>query len=198
MLDFYFDFMSPYAYLASVRLPSIAQRFGVEVSYHPIDLGIAKFSIGNTGPPNRELHVKRNHLARDLQRWAQRYEIPLRFPERLDSRLLNTGFFYAKHRSRAAEYLRHGFHRVWGEGNSPDDIVVFRSICKTLNWDLEDFIHYINSESGSRAYSQSTSAAISNQVFGVPMVKIGAEMWWGNDRLDFVIDYLESVEDGKR
>ena len=192
MLSFYFDFVSPFSYLASIRLPEIVQRYGISVSYKPIDIACAKRAIGNVGPSNRDMPVKLTHLSRDLQRWAQRYGTQLKFPPSFDSRRLNTGFFYAAGEGRQAEYVRRAFHLTWGLGQAFGDEKVLREVAS--GWNVDEFIRYTDSEDGARAYKKSTDEGIARQVFGVPMVVIGEEMWWGNDRLDFVAEYLESRE----
>ena len=192
MLDFYFDFVSPFSYLANIRLAGIVQRYDIAVSYRPIEIGSAKRAIGNVGPSNRDMPVKLSHLSKDLQRWAQRYGASLKFPPSFDARRLNTGFFYAAEKGRQAEYVSRAFHLTWGLGQAFGDEKVLREVAS--GWNVDEFIRYTDSEDGARAYKKSTDEGIARQVFGVPMVVIGEEMWWGNDRLDFVAEYLESRE----
>jgi 2-hydroxychromene-2-carboxylate isomerase len=192
MLSFYFDFVSPFSYLASIRLPEIVQRYGISVSYKPIDIACAKRAIGNVGPSNRDMPVKLTHLSRDLQRWAQRYGTPLKFPPSFDSRRLNTGFFYAAGEGRQAEYVRRAFHLTWGMGQAFSDETVLRGIASEMGWNVDDFMQFTDSVNGANEYKQSIDEGIARRVFGVPMVVIGDEMWWGNDRLDFVDEYLQS------
>lgn len=191
-LDFYFDFLSPYAYLASHRLAEIAEKHNLQVVYHPIDLNQAKAAIGNVGPANRDLPIKLKYLAKDLTRWAARYGIPLEFVPNFNTELLNAGLFYAGRECREAEYVRSAYRLTWGAGRAPDDVEVLEELAREMGWSPSDFMAYIRSEEASRAYQASTEDAISRHVFGVPTMLMGGEMWWGNDRLDFLEERLNS------
>ena len=65
-----------------------------------------------------------------------------------------------------------------------------RAHARQMQWDPDDFARFTQSESGLQAYNDSTEEAVARQVFGVPTMVVGAEMWWGNDRLFFLEKYL--------
>ncbi len=79
-LEFYFDFSSPFAYLAFQAIPGVASKFDLRVNYHAIDLNIVKREAGNTGPSNRQIPLKYRYLRRDIDRWGESYGIPVIFP----------------------------------------------------------------------------------------------------------------------
>lgn len=189
-IEFYFDFLSPFAYLARHKLAEIADKYSCVVTYRAIDLDQAKKAIGNTGPSNRELPVKLGYLVKDLIRWAERYGIPLKPVQNHNSRLLNIGNHYADQRGRSEEYVESAYRHTWGEGGAPDDEALLRNVANELHWDPEDFLGYINSPEAEESYQATTREAIGKGVFGVPTVMIGDQMWWGNDRLLFVEEYL--------
>lgn len=190
-IDFYFDFLSPFSYLANHRLNEISVELDAEVIYHSIDLGRAKVAIGNVGPSNRDLPIKLAYLSKDLQRWARLYGLPLKFVPNFNTRQLNTGMFYASREGRDAEYVRLAFHRTWGMGGAPDDEDVLQSIAAEMGWNAERFLGFVNSEEGATVFQDSTSEAIARHVFGVPTMMLGDEMWWGNDRLSFMETFLK-------
>jgi len=72
-IDFYFDFVSPYAYLANLRLPKLAREHGCEIAYHAIDLAAAKAAAGNTAPPTAAMPAKLKYAIADFARWGERY-----------------------------------------------------------------------------------------------------------------------------
>jgi len=191
-IDFYFDFLSPFSYLASHRLAAIADRHDAQVRYHAIELGRAKDAIGNVGPANRDLPVKLAYLATDLQRWASRYGLPLAFIPNYNTHRLNSGIFYAACAGHEADYVRVAYQLTWGEGQAPDDEQVLRRLAADMGWDAADFLRFTESEQAAQALRASTDAAITRRVFGVPTMLIGDQMWWGNDRLDFMQDWLAS------
>lgn len=193
-IDFYFDFMSPFAYLAHSQLPGLVQRHGYELRYRPIDLPAAKLAAGNTGPPNVSIPVKLRYLNKDLDRWAERYGIPIAFPPSLKSELPNKGVFFAEAQGQCGDYVRHAWSYFWGEGKDMSSEELLTQIVEELGWDADAFLAYVHSEEAENTYRQINEEAQSRGVFGVPTMMIGDEMWWGNDRLDFLEQYLASGE----
>jgi 2-hydroxychromene-2-carboxylate isomerase len=191
-IDFYFDFLSPYAYLAHTQLPGLAQRHGLRIEYHPIDLQQAKLAVGNTGPSNREMPIKHRHLRLDLQRWAALYGAPLVPPAAYGSTRLNLGMFYAMAVADAQRYADSAWHRVWGKGGAMDDDNLLRGLAGDLGWPVDEFLSYVGSNEATQRLATSNAEALRRGVFGVPTMLVGDEMWWGNDRLHFLESHLQS------
>jgi len=187
---FYFDFLSPYAYLARHRLAELSASHGWRIDYRSIDLGRAKKAIGNVGPANRDMPVKLAHLAKDLSRWAAFYGVGLTFPPNYNSSRLNAGLYYGPCKGREADYVRTVFRLVWELGQAPDDPQTLQAVAREMSWDPGDFVAFTQSEPGLRAYNESTEEAVARHVFGVPTMVVGDEMWWGNDRLFLLEKYL--------
>jgi 2-hydroxychromene-2-carboxylate isomerase len=193
-IDFYFDFMSPYAYLAHKRVNEIARKYSYELRYHCIDLMRAKLAAGNTGPSNRDIPVKIAYLSKDLSRWANRYGLPLHMPGSHDSAQVNRGLFIAIDRGVATRYVDAVWQLTWGAGGDFSDIEVISKVAQNLGWEPKAFIESIASPIICERYEQSNLDAQSKGVFGVPTMMAGNEMWWGNDRLDFLEEYLASLQ----
>lgn len=185
-IQFYFDFISPYAYLAHHRLVDLTRRLGWALDHRPIDLAGAKRSIGNTGPGNREMPVKHRYLRTDLRRWAERYGVPFEPPAGYGSERLNCGAFFALDRGLGEAYVRVAWQRIWGEGRAMNDDALLGEVAEALGWNADEFLRYTASDAATRRLRESTQAATQRGVFGVPIMAIGDELWWGNDRLDFV------------
>lgn len=192
-IDFYFDFLSPFSYLANHRLSNLAREYNISIRYHAVDLAKLKRAIGNIGPSNRDLKVKLEYLKLDLQRWAEIYEIPLKFPSDFNSHRMNAGLYYSGAKAQVADYVGAVFKEVWGEGVSPDSEILPERISKKLGWSSENFLEFLNSEDSIKAYDDETEAAIDRKVFGVPTMCIEDEMWWGNDRLFMVQKVIGNI-----
>lgn len=189
-VDFYFDFMSPYAYLAHHRLSGLARSQGWELAYHPIDLAQAKLAVGNTGPANRDMPVKHRYMRIDLKRWADLYGVPFMPPAAYGPERINRGAFYALERGCAQAYVSFVWQRIWGEGAAMDSESLLQEAAGAMGWDAEEFIAYTGSDEAARRLRASNEAATQRGVFGVPTMAIGTDMWWGNDRLDFVAAHM--------
>lgn len=191
-IEFHFDLLSPYAYLAHTQLPALAARYGAALAYRPIDLAQAKQAVGNTGPTNREMPVKHRHLRLDLQRWAAHYGVPLVPPAGYGSLRLNCGALYALDREQPARYVEAAWRRVWGEGSAMDDGGLLLSLAGEMGWPADDFMAYVSSDAAHARLRAATEQASARGVFGVPTMFVGDQMWWGNDRLHFLEQYLQS------
>jgi 2-hydroxychromene-2-carboxylate isomerase len=192
-IAFFFDFMSPYAYLAWQRLPQLAERYGYVIEYCPINLQKAKRFAGNTGPSTREIPVKHKHLRVDILRWADRYRVPVVFPKSLDSDRLNRGLFLAVDRGVEARYVQTAWYLTWGCGGAMGDQLLIGELCTSLGWDLGTFNAFTDSAATGQRYAASQEKAEKLEVFGVPTMRIDGEMWWGNDRMHFVEEYLAAA-----
>ena len=192
-IDFYFDFWSPYAYLASKRLAELAEQQGWTIDYRPIDLTRAKLEAGNTGPPNLAIPPKIRYLMTDLKRWAARYGLPFGgVPKSKDTKRINIGALLAQDRGMARDYVREAFDATWGQGCDPSSDELLTALDAMLGWDADEFLGYIGSSDAEERYEAVFKVAVKRGVFGVPIMLVGDEMWWGNDRLDFLGEFLEA------
>ncbi len=190
VIDFYFDFISPFSYLAHTQLPAIATKHGRAIAYHVVQLTEIKLGGGNTGPTTREMPLKYRYSGTDMQRWAARYGVAITRPSGYGPNNLNKGAFFAEDRGAMAEYVTKTWRRVWGEGGDMTDPALLRGVTDEMGWDWAEFLAAAESPETEARYQASTQAAHERGVFGVPTMMIGDEMWWGNDRLDFMEEFL--------
>ncbi len=191
VIHFYFDLVSPFAYLANVRLPGIAERHGCELAYHPMDIPAAKQAAGNYGPSIREVPAKIKVLGADLERWARHYEVPLKFPRGFDCRPWNIGVLYAIAHERAREYVDAAYARIWGAGIDLADSDELTQLAERLPFDTESFLDYVRSPGGEADFQSACDTAHAAGVFGAPIMMVDDEVFWGNDRLMFLEQYLQ-------
>ena len=187
VIDFYFDFMSPYAYLAHHRLGKIADIHKIEIRLHPVDLVTVKLAVGNTGPSNRSIPPKIKHLSEDLRRWAEVYNIPLKTVTNHQSQRMSRGYFLAAAKGIGAKYVRAAFAIGWGRGSDLDSDDILAEQGEKIGGNGSDFLNQLNASTLISRYDAETQLAIDRGVFGVPtMISDDGTMWWGNDRLDWV------------
>ena len=190
-IAFYFDFISPFSYLAYQRLPAIAARYRLRLSCRVINLAEAKLLAGNTGPTSRSQPLKRRYNQADKDRWARRYGVPIVNPTSYGPDRLNKGTFFAEDRGQTDAYVAHAWRKVWGEGGDMAGEAILRDVARHCGWDESAFLAFTQSPAADQRYKEATRAAHERGLFGVPTMLIGDEMWWGNDRLDFLEDYLQ-------
>jgi 2-hydroxychromene-2-carboxylate isomerase len=207
-IEFFFDFSSPFAYLAHCRLPFLADQYGWGIVYKPIDLFEARKHAGNTGPSTPQMPAKFRYIQTDLKRWGQKYGVPFIPPwmgkaaqgkpapagtvprEWVDSSRANKGTFFAEQKGQARDYVTCLWRGTFGSGGMVGDDALLRDVAKELGWSQDEFLAYVQSDEANRLYKQGQEEAHARGVFGVPIAMIGEEMWWGNDRLGFLEEYL--------
>lgn len=192
-IDFYFDFISPFSYLAQVKLPAIARRTGCRVEYWPIDIPEAKIAAGNYGPSNREVMPKIKVLKADLERWAKRYGVALTFPASFDCAAWNCAALFARGKDRAEAFVSDAYQRIWGTGIDPRNRDELRASAAAAGLNPDDLIDFIESPVGQNEYRKARAQAIQRGVFGAPMMLVDDEIFWGNDRLEFLEEYLDAT-----
>lgn len=206
-IEFFFDFVSPYAYLAQFKLPAIAAKYGYEIECKPINLSEAKLAAGNNGPATAQIPAKFRYAGIDLMRWAKKYGAPFVMPalkkpanpeekmalpkELLDTSKAHKGFFYAQKQGKGGEYVSRVYHATFGSGGFAGDDEVLRGVAEGFGWDADEFFDYIHSDEANALYEACNAEAHSRGIFGVPTMIIGDQMWWGNDRLSLMEEYLE-------
>lgn len=189
-IDFYFDFISPFSYLAYQRLPSLAALYRHEVRCQVINLATVKLLAGNTGPSSRDQPLKRRYNQADKTRWADHYGVPIKNPRSYNPDRVNRGFFFTLDRGQPHDYLTHAWRRIWGEGGDMSSEGLLAEVAQQCGWDAPEFLAFTLSPDSEQRYHAASLAAHHRGVFGVPTMMIGEEMWWGNDRLDFLAAIL--------
>jgi 2-hydroxychromene-2-carboxylate isomerase len=189
-IDFYFDFISPFSYLAQLKLPDIARKAGCEVAYWPIDIPEAKIAAGNYGPSNREVLPKIKVMKADLERWAERYGVPLAFPASFDCADWNCAVLFASQHGKAEPFVTDAYRRIWGLGIDPRDRNELAACATAAGLDADALIAFVESPVGQTEYRKARTKAIQRGVFGAPLMFVDDQIFWGNDRLEFLAEYL--------
>ncbi len=188
-VDFYFDVVSPYSYLAFGRVERICQEAGAELVLRPMLLGAVHNAVGITAPI--EVRSKASYQLRDIQRWAEYYGLPMRFPEPFPFRTLKT-MRAAMTGEDLEPFVREAFALYWEEGGAPkgmeeaDEDGPVREVARRIGRDPEEVLEKAASGEAKEALKGATAEALERGVFGAPAFFVGDEMFWGNDRLHFV------------
>lgn len=194
-IDFYFDFPSPYAYLAHTQLPRIAAEHGATINYHPFRILELMKIVGNR-PTTIECKNKSKHAGADLQRWVKRYNVDYsRNPHSrsFDFAELDRGALVAIEDGRAAEYVTAIFAAMWGKSEDLSQRSVLIDILSRAGLDGQRIIERAGAETSIAKLNAETQAAADRGVFGAPTMFVGDQMFFGNDRLDFVVEALSAT-----
>ena len=186
-IDFYFDPISPFAYLAFERLPQALEGLSFSVSYRPVLLAALLAHWGQKGPA--EIEPKRAWTFRQVHWLAHRHGIAMQTPAQhpfnplalLRLALASAPAGATPNRTVCEQVLRH----VWRGGADPND----PTRCAELTRQLAP-VRDASSESIKRALRDATTAALAHGVFGVPAFEVDGRLFWGLDALDMLAAYL--------
>ncbi len=192
-IEFYFEFASPYGYLASTQIDDIAARYGREVVWKPIMLGAALKLTGSK--PLATVPLKKDYFLRDIQRFARLLDVPLRLPPVMPmNSLAASRAFWWIHDTRghchARKFARALFRAHWGEGRDMSAPEQVAEVAAELGYGREELIAAVQDPRIKARLREETDRSIARGVFGSPFVFVDDEPFWGADRLDQVERWL--------
>ena len=192
-IDFYFDFPSPYSYLAHTQLPRIAAEHDAAVAYHPFRILELMKIVGNR-PTTIECRNKSKYAGADLQRWTRRYKVDFaRNPHSFDFAELDRGALVAIEDGRGAEYVTAVFAAIWGKPEDLSQRSVLIDVLERAGFDAQLLLKRASADAMIAQLEAETKAAAERGVFGAPTMFVGDQMYFGNDRFDFVVEALRSA-----
>jgi 2-hydroxychromene-2-carboxylate isomerase len=191
-LDFYFEFASPYGYLASTQIDALAARHGRTVVWRPIMLGAAFKQTG--ARPLMQTPLKGPYLLHDVPRFARLLGVPLRLPPVMPMNSLAASracVWIAEHDAERAKRLAGAlFHAHWGEGKDLAAPEAVANVAGGLGVVRNDLLAAVAEPRIKDLLKEQTQAAIERGVFGSPFVFVDGEPFWGVDRLPQVDAWL--------
>ncbi len=185
-LEFYFDYGSPYSYLADTQVEAIAQRAGATLVRKPMLLGGVFKATGNHSPA--ELPQKSAWSAFDMPIWARHYGVPFQrnpfFP--VNTLALMRGAAAAQIDGSFERYHPAVFKAMWVEGRNLNDMKEVAAVLTSAGLDAGKFGARIQDQDVKDRLKTTTDEAVARGVFGAPTCFVDKMMFFGNDRLPFV------------
>jgi len=181
--DWYFDFISPFSYLQLHRLASLRER--VDITPVPIVLGAVLKHHGQLGPA--EIRGKREFTYRFAQWTAEREGVPFRFPPAHPFNPISAlRLVIAAGTTWPA--VTAVFEHIWKHGHAGDDAETLEGVARAIG--IDDVVAAVSRDDIKAALRANTEAAIAVGVFGVPTLRIGDELFWGDDSTAMIEDWL--------
>jgi 2-hydroxychromene-2-carboxylate isomerase len=191
-IDFYFEFASPYGYLASTQIEALAGRHGRSVAWHPIMLGGALKETG--ARPLTQTPLKGPYLLHDVPRFARLLGVPLRLPPVMPMNSLAASracVWLDEESSEQAKSLAKAlFHAHWGEGRDLSAPEAVADVAATLDIERDELLAAVADQRIKDRLKDQTQASIERGVFGSPFIFVDGEPFWGADRLPQVEAWL--------
>jgi 2-hydroxychromene-2-carboxylate isomerase len=190
-LEFFYDFVSPYSYLASTRVEALAARHATGVRFRPFLLGGVFKATGNRAPI--EVAAKGAHMWVDLARWARRLEVPFVRPAVFPcaSILALRAAFAADAAGALVPYTHAVFRAYWAEGKDLGEPAVVVAAANRAGLDGAALV--AAAPAHKAALLAQTQEAVDRGSFGAPTFFFGQELFVGNDRLELVEEALRAA-----
>lgn len=189
---FYFDFSSPYGYLASVKIDETVSGFGREVKWKPMMLGVAMKETGNR--PLAEQPLKGDYCRRDWERLARHMNVPWKMPDPFPIATLAAAraFYWLDDRdpALAKRFARAAFDTYFGQGRDITDAETVAEIAAPLGVDKDELKVAVQDPAIKERLKKETTDALENGAFGSPFFIVDGEPIWGSDRLWMVKHWL--------
>ncbi|AZD37160.1 2-hydroxychromene-2-carboxylate isomerase family protein [Pseudomonas chlororaphis subsp. aurantiaca] len=191
-VEFFFDLGSPTTYLAYTQLPKICAQTGSQLIYQPMLLGGVFKVTGNASPIS--IPAKGRYMLQDLARYARRYEVPLAFNPHfpINTLLLMravTGM-QLRHPQRFVAFIDCLFRALWVEKRNLNDQATVAAVLSEGGFDPLEVLALTNDEEVKSALKDKTEQALQRGVFGAPSMFVDNQLFFGQDRLDFVLEAL--------
>ena len=185
--DFYFDFISPYSFLAHKEIRKIENKTNIKIRYKPILLGGLHNLHGIKAPAF--IPAKAKHMIRDCKLIAERNNIKFRFNSYFPIKSLNLmrGVLVAEEDNIKNYYIDNVFNTIWQDGLNMNDENIIYKILKNLNINPKTFALRSTSSSIKDSLRKKTSDAYEKGIFGAPTFVTNNKIFWGQDRIEFVL-----------
>ena len=185
--DFYFDFISPYSFLAHKEIIKIERKNSIKIKYKPILLGGLHNLHGIKAPAF--IPAKAKHMNRDWKLIAEKNKIKFKFNSYFPIKSLNLmrGVFVAEEDNYKSHYIDSIFNAIWQDGLNMNDENVIQKVLKNLNINPKTFHLRSASSSIKDSLRKKTNEAYEKGIFGAPSFVSNNKIFWGQDRLEFVI-----------
>lgn len=189
--DWYFDFISPYAYLQSARLGELSNHAHIRAK--PVLFAGLLNHHGQLGPA--EIPPKRQFVFRQALWLAKRHGIPMTLPPAHPFGPLPP-LRLAIAMGSEIDAVQTIFDFIWREGCNPDDPEQWSQLTNSLG--IADAAERLSDPAVKQTLRDNTDEAIARGVFGVPTLMVDDELFWGHDAADFIVDYLGDPETLRR
>lgn len=185
-IEFFYDFTSPYSYLASTQVARVAERAGVLLHPRPFVLGAVFKATGNDIPAR--IPAKAAHMLNDLAAWARDYDAPFHFPQVFPVNAIKALrlVIAAGERDAGWQLAQRVFRAYWADGKDIAELPVLAALVTESGLDAGALFSRIEQQEVKDALRRNTDDAIERGAFGAPTFFVNGQMFVGNDRLAFV------------
>ena len=187
VIDFYFDFLSPYGYFGSTQIEDLAKRQGYKVNWKVFLVGAAFKKTGQKSAADRST-IYQQYGLRDVLRQAAYFGVSFKFPKVFGTSVLPPSrayyWLYDRDRALARQYAQKVYQNVFVHNVDMRQSENLTPILNDLGLDSQEIIDWAGSDAGKERFRKETDTALDRGVFGSPYFFVGDNGFWGSDRLN--------------
>ena len=185
--DFYFDFISPYSFLAHKEIRKIENKIRIKIRYKPILLGGLHNLHGIKAPAF--IPAKARHMIKDCKLIAEKNNVKFKFNSYFPIRSLNLmrGVLVAEEDNIKSYYIDNIFNTIWQDGLNMNDEIIIQKILKNLSVNPKTFFLRSTSSAVKDSLRKKTNDAYEKGIFGAPTFVSNNKIFWGQDRIEFAL-----------
>ncbi|HSW12951.1 MAG TPA: 2-hydroxychromene-2-carboxylate isomerase [Solimonas sp.] len=188
-IEFFWDAASPYTYLAATQIDALAQRCGCTVQWRPFLIGKAFEATGNRAPAM--IPAKGKYLFKDLRLWARHYSVPLFFPRVFPVNSLSAQRIgCAVPEERIGDWARAVMTAYWTRDVDISQAEVLKGVADSIGLDGAALLAATQDPAVKDRLRANTDEAVERGAFGAPTFYVGEQMFWGNDRLVLMEEFI--------
>jgi len=186
--EFYFDFISPYSFLAHKEIRKIEKTNAIKIKYMPILLGGLHDLAGIIAPGF--IPIKAKYMIKDCKLWAEKYNITFKFNNYFPIKTLDLMrcVLVAEKKNFSQNFINNVFDAIWKDGLNLNDNIIVEKLLKNLDINPKTFLLESVDSKIKDELKKRTDAAYKKGVFGAPSFIVNNNVFWGQDRLEFVLN----------
>ena len=186
--EFYFDFASPYSFLAHKQIGKIEKENSIKMKYMPIFLGDLLNLAGIKA--NVDIPIKAKYMIKDCKLWAEKRNITFKFNNYFPIKTLNLMrcSLVAEKKDFAQIFITKIFDAIWKDGINLNDNTIVEKLLQNLDLNPKTFLMEAIEPKIKDELKKRTDDAYQKGIFGAPSFIINKKVFWGQDRLEFVLN----------
>ena len=186
--EFYFDFGSPYTFLAHKEIRKIEKENSIKIKYMPILLGDLLKSVGVK--PNADIPIKAKYMIKDCKLWAEKKNVVFKFNNYFPIVTLNLMrcVLVAEKKGFAQNFINKVFDAIWEDGLNLNDNIIVEKLLKNIGINAKKLLMESVDNKIKDELKKRTDEAYKKGIFGSPSFIVNNKIFWGQDRLEFVFN----------
>ena len=195
-IEVFWDVGSPYTHLAIGQLEAIKKRSGIPVQLRPFLIG-GVFKASGNSPPGM-LPAKAKYMMHDLMRWRNFLDLDLKLPSEgtpfpINSLLPMRVAMLCETRGNGQAFCEAVFASYWGRGEDVSNVEILSQVIEAVGLAPAETLEAAISSENKAALRANTEEAIERGAFGAPSMFVGDQLFWGNDRIGLMLDYIAAL-----